>query len=317
LKRFPFRASKLFTAFFVLKNPSVNKFCRRRGRKACAQVMQIGLTVWPGVGMLHPANLMLMISKLTFVLLCVATLTAGADETLPLLTIKGQTYTNVTVTAVTASDIFFSHASGMGNAKLKDLDPKLQARFHYDAAKDALVEKQQATNNVLYRQYLSTNQPQSMHNPGFGAGAGDDDFVAPQLNARSVRGRKAPPFIIEKWLTRPSDPTGKFVMLEFWTTDSAACRQIIPQLNSFFEKYHDRLVIIGISNESEEDVRKMTDPHIEYTVAIDTQARMAQALEITAVPHCILIDPHSIVRYEGTTGYLDDGALEHFLAKYK
>lgn len=266
--------------------------------------------------MFHPANLMLMISKLTFVLLCLTTLMASAEETLPLLTIKGQTYTNVTVTAVTASDIFFSHASGMGNAKLKDLDPKLQAHFHYDAAKDALVEKQQATNNVLYRQYLSTNQPQSIHNAGF-AGASDEDFVAPQINARSVRGHRAPPFAIEKWLTRPSDTTGKFVLVEFWTTDSGSCRRIIPLLNSFFEKYHDRLVIIGISNESEEDVRKMTDPHIEYTVAIDTQARMVQALEITAVPHCILVDPHSIVRYEGTPGYLDDGTLEHFLAKYK
>jgi cytochrome c biogenesis protein CcmG, thiol:disulfide interchange protein DsbE len=278
--------------------------------------VEIGLTVWQGGGMLPPANLTIMIFKLMFLLVSLVTLTAGADETLPLLTIKGQTYTNVTVTAVTASDIFFSHASGMGNAKLKDLDPKLQAHFHYDAAKDALVEKQQATNNVLYRQYLSTNQPQSIHKEGF-AGASDDDFVAPQLNARSVRGRKAPPFAIEKWLTRPSDPTGKFVLLEFWTTGSDSCRQIIPQLNSFFEKYHDRLVIIGISNESEEDVRKMTDPHIEYTVAIDTQARMAQALQITAVPHCILVDPHSIVRYEGTPGYLDDGTLEHFLEKYK
>jgi cytochrome c biogenesis protein CcmG, thiol:disulfide interchange protein DsbE len=257
-----------------------------------------------------------MISKLIF-LLCIVGLAAGADETLPLLTIKGQTYSNVTVTAVSATDIFFKHGTGMGNAKLKDLDPKLQAHFHYDAAKNALVEKQQATNNVLYHQYLSTNQPQSIHNTGFAAGASDDDFVAPQINARSVRGRKAPPFAIEKWLTRPSDPTGKFVLLEFWTTESDSCRQIIPQLNSFFEKYHDRLVIIGISNESEDDIRKMTNPHIEYTVAIDTQARMAQALQITAIPHCILVDPHSIVRYEGTPGYLDDGTLEHFLAKYK
>lgn len=266
--------------------------------------------------MLHPSNLTIMFFKLMFLLVSLVTLTAGADETLPLLTIKGQTYTNVTVTAVTASDIFFSHASGMGNAKLKDLDPKLQAHFHYDAAKDALVEKQQATNNVLYHQYLSTNQPQTIHKEGF-AGASDDDFVAPQLNARSIRGHRAPPFAIEKWLTPTPNPTGKFILLEFWTTESGSCRQTIPQLNSFFEKYHDHLVVIGISNEPEEEVLKMSNPHIEYAIAIDTQARMAQALEITAVPHCILVDPHSIVRYEGTPGYLDDGTLEHFLAKYK
>ena len=62
-------------------------------------------------------------------LLFLATLSAGADETLPLLTVKGQTYSNVTVTVVTATDVFFKHASGMGNAKLKDSGPETASAF--------------------------------------------------------------------------------------------------------------------------------------------------------------------------------------------
>ena len=111
--------------------------------------------------MLRPSNLTIMIFR-PMLLLCLATLSAGADETLPLLTVKGQTYSNVTVTVVTATDVFFKHAGGMGNAKLKDLDPKLQAHFHYDAAQGALVEKQRASNEVMYQQYLLTNKPQSV-----------------------------------------------------------------------------------------------------------------------------------------------------------
>ena len=266
--------------------------------------------------MLILANLTIMISR-PMLLLCLATLSAGADETLPLLTVKGQTYSNVTVTVVTATDVFFKHAGGMGNAKLKDLDSKLQAHFHYDAAQGALVEKQQASNEVLYQQYLLTNRPQVLHSENVDGGASSVDFVAPTLSARSVRGQRPPVFAVEKWLTRRPDFAGKFIMLVFWNTSSDASRRAIPLLNSFLEKYHDRLAIVGISDESEDVMRAASCPPIEYAVAIDTQSYMARTLEITAVPHCILIDPHAFVRYEGSPNYLDGPKLEHFLVKYQ
>jgi thiol-disulfide isomerase/thioredoxin len=245
-----------------------------------------------------------MILKLLSIL-CLISLTARADERLPLLTIKGETYSNVTVTAVTATDVYFTHANGMGNAKLKDLDPALQAHFHYNAAKSALMEKQFATNNVIYHKYLLSVK------------SAEDDFVAPKLYARSLRGKTLPPFPIEQWLTPPPDATDKFILIEYWKTASEPCRRTIPQLNAFFEKYHDRLAIIGLTDEPEATVRMMTYPQIEYAVAIDTQARMRKALAITAIPHCILIDPHGIVRYEGPPSYLDEPKLEHFLVKYQ
>jgi cytochrome c biogenesis protein CcmG, thiol:disulfide interchange protein DsbE len=261
-----------------------------------------------------------MLSNMFFkpiLILCLVTMIAHADETLPLLTIKGQTYSNVTITAVSATDIFFSHAAGMGNAKLKDLDPKLQAHFHYDAAKSELVEKEQATNNILFQQYVLTNRLQVLHSEGVAAGASSADFVAPELNARSVLGHRPPPFAVEQWLTPRPDARGKFIMLVFWATTSDACRQTIPQLNAMYQKFHDHLVIIGITAESAAVVRSMPYPQIEFPSAIDTQANMAIALKITAVPHCILIDPHAVVRYEGPPGYLDFARLEHFLIKYQ
>jgi thiol-disulfide isomerase/thioredoxin len=257
-----------------------------------------------------------MIAKLPL-LLCFAALTAGADETLPVLVINGETYSNVTVTAVTATDVFFQYAGGMGNAKLKDLDPKLQAHFHYDSAKDLQIEKQQATNNILYQQFLATNQPPPPHRDAAAAGAGEDDFVAPKINARSVCGQRPPVFVVEQWLTRKPDFTGRFIMLVFWRTSSDASRRTIPLLDSFQAEFHDRLVIVGITDETVDVMRAASCPPIEYAVAIDTQARMAQTLEITAVPHCILVDPHAFVRYEGSPAYLDDAKLEHFLTKYQ
>jgi cytochrome c biogenesis protein CcmG/thiol:disulfide interchange protein DsbE len=41
------------------------------------------------------------------------------------------------------------------------------------------------------------------------------------------------------------------------------------------------------------------DPKIDYYVAVDTQARTEKALEVTAIPHVLIIDPKGIVRWEG------------------
>ena len=64
------------------------------------------------------------------------TLPVCADEQFPVLKVGGdEVYSNVTVTSVSATDIYFTHANGIGNAKIKNLDPALQQHFHFDPAK--------------------------------------------------------------------------------------------------------------------------------------------------------------------------------------
>ena len=93
--------------------------------------------------------------KTAVLLLVVAvTLHLRADEQIARLAAGGQTYTNVTVTSVTASDIYFISASGMGNAKLADLPPDLQKHFHYDPAKAHAAEAQSAQNKAAYHAQL-------------------------------------------------------------------------------------------------------------------------------------------------------------------
>ena len=73
-----------------------------------------------------------------------------ADEQLPLLRAGKNVYSNVTVTAVTTTDVYFTFAGGMGNAKLKDLNPDLQKHFHFDPAKAGEVVQKQAAANAQY-----------------------------------------------------------------------------------------------------------------------------------------------------------------------
>ncbi len=248
----------------------------------------------------------------------VAITAQAADESFATLKVKDDVYTKVTVTSVTATEIYFWHARGLASAKLKDLSPDLQKHFHYDADKSAQVESAQRQATIEFSQRLATAKPVAPKREIAAAPnvPADDDFVAPDLHARSVRGQRPPTFAAEKWLTVPPAVEGKFVLVDFWATWCGPCKETIPELNSFSAKFKDRLVIIGLSNESEEDIRKMTSPQIDYTIASDTQSRLAQQLQVTAIPHCILVDPSGIVRYEGMPEYLNEQILRHFLDKY-
>jgi hypothetical protein len=84
---------------------------------------------------------------LNLIFLCLA---ARADERVPVLKVGADIYTNVTVTSVTSTDIYFTCSKGMLNAKLKNLDPALQKHFKYDATTADAVEKKQRSAYIQY-----------------------------------------------------------------------------------------------------------------------------------------------------------------------
>jgi protein disulfide-isomerase len=90
--------------------------------------------------------------------LIVAVWAARASEKLPVLNAGSEVYSNVTVTTVTATDIFFTYSGGMGNVKLSKLDPALQKHFGYNPKKASEEEQKQAAANTQYH-IQAINQP--------------------------------------------------------------------------------------------------------------------------------------------------------------
>jgi cytochrome c biogenesis protein CcmG, thiol:disulfide interchange protein DsbE len=243
-----------------------------------------------------------------------------ADEKWAELKVGSQVYSNVTVTSVTVTDLYFNYPGGMGNAKLKDLSPELQKHYRYNAARAEEAIKKQLMSNALYREEfraraakaaaeMSADRVQAIYNE-------EGDLVASKLYAKSVRGERPPQIFIDEWLTPPPDVEGKFALILFWATWAGPSRDAIPPLNVLQEKFKDRLVIIALSDEPLDAMRKLTSPRVGFTSGTDQQARTRNALEVQGLPHSILIDPKGIVRFEGLPSLLDESGVQRLLDKY-
>jgi len=166
--------------------------------------------------------------------------------------------------------------------------------------------------------------------PRFGANSPfDGDHKVPvirkerRLWADSWLWAKSPKFVVEKWLTDKPETKGKYVLIEFWATWCGPCRRSIPLLNSFHEKYSDELIVIGVCEEGEEQVRKLHEkypqtPKIEFYSAMDTKKRMKDKLGVWGIPHVIILEPDGYVIWEGfplQPGYeLTDEIIRRILA---
>lgn len=252
--------------------------------------------------------------------MCLVAPRARGDETLATLTVGDDVYTNVTVTGITKTDVYFTYAGGMGNAKLKNLSPDLQQHFHYNSVDSSAAEQKQREANAAYLAKAAATAPKPATAPVpvtiRPVAADEADPVAPRLSARSVRGQPAPEIVVDQWLTSPPETQGKWVLVDFWATWCGPCRESIPHLNGLYEKYKDRVAFIGLTDETAEAVHRMTSPRIDYAVATDPEGRTKKALEVHGIPHLILIDPHGVVRFEGHPGYLSEDVLTHYLGKY-
>jgi tetratricopeptide (TPR) repeat protein len=121
-------------------------------------------------------------------------------------------------------------------------------------------------------------------------------------------GDKAPDLEADIWINgsavNPAKPDGKTVyVVEFWATWCPPCKRSIPELNSLFEQYQDKnVVIIGVTSEAEETVRPFVEKmEMKYIVAIDTNRLFAETYMdgVQGIPHAFIVDTNGIVVWSG------------------
>ena len=242
----------------------------------------------------------------------------AAQMKLDSLMIRGRSYTNVTVLNYTTTHVFFTYQGGSASVKLRDLEPDLQERFNYDPAAAAEAEKQQAADELRYRESIAMNmaaQAQQASLVARRAVATSADSLADPVSDKSLIGKQAPSIEGGKWLGEKPALDGKLVLVVFWAPWSIPCRKYIPVLDGLQKKFAGKLAVVGVTSESEAEVTDMTEPKAGFASMLDPEARFRDAVGVTSVPYVMLVDPEGVVRYQGHPAAITEKQVDGFLAK--
>src|SRR5262245_27788827 len=134
-----------------------------------------------------------------------------------------------------------------------------------------------------------------------GSGSGGPDTIANDTGEKvTVRLLREPVDIpafsvtdIEGKTTSSSEWRGKVVLVNFWATWCAPCRAEIPDLIKLQEKYKDKLVVLGLS-EDEDGLalvkRYVAEQKITYPIAMSTPELRKLFPEVMALPTTFVLD---------------------------
>ena len=123
------------------------------------------------------------------------------------------------------------------------------------------------------------------------------------------RGPIAPEIVSDTWLNSvpltQGDLRGKVRVVEFWTFDCINCRNTIPQVRNWYDKYHNQgLVVIGVHSPElsfEYDLSNVKnaikDLNIQYSVAIDNDFKNWNAYHVRAWPTVFILDKQGAIRF--------------------
>ncbi|MEE8469129.1 MAG: TlpA disulfide reductase family protein [Planctomycetota bacterium] len=133
------------------------------------------------------------------------------------------------------------------------------------------------------------------------------------------RGRAAPAFVVQSWLTKQPDLKGKVLLVDFWATWCGPCVAGMPHMQELHERFGDDLVVVGLSDQAPEAMGSRGKPwgpvvaeflakrpEITYAQALDGQARLKQALGVEGIPHVMIVSSDGIVRWQGFPGDASD-----------
>lgn len=122
------------------------------------------------------------------------------------------------------------------------------------------------------------------------------------------------PFDAE-YLGASPPPEHKLLLVDFWATWCAPCREEFPHLNSLNARFAKHgLVVVGLTQETRAVAQAFhVKSGIEYIVGAAGARPLQKLLGIKALPYAILVDRHSSVVWRGQASQLTAAELERRL----
>lgn len=118
----------------------------------------------------------------------------------------------------------------------------------------------------------------------------------------ALRGAPAPDFSLTARGGAPASPSayaGKVVLLDFWATWCQPCRASFPEYQSLLASYGERVAVVGISEDDEQDgiERFAEETGALFPLAWDADKSVAQRYQISSMPTLFIIDASGLVRF--------------------
>jgi thiol-disulfide isomerase/thioredoxin len=135
-------------------------------------------------------------------------------------------------------------------------------------------------------------------------------------------GARAPAVAVQSLDGKPVD-LGKYIgktpmLIEFWATWCANCRELMPTLLEAEKKYGSKVKFVALAvaiNQSPERVRKFIAAHpLPHETFYDVEGKAAGAFDAPATSYVVVLDKNGRVVYTGLGGKQDlDAALKKAL----
>ena len=130
--------------------------------------------------------------------------------------------------------------------------------------------------------------------------------LVPALNAADLKvwtGGPPPPLALRDLDGRPhrlSDYRGRVVLINFWATWCAPCRDEMPSIQQLKQKLAGKpFTVLAVNlDEPESRVRKfLSEMKVDFTVLLDPERKVARAWDARILPASFVIGPDGRIRY--------------------
>ena len=114
--------------------------------------------------------------------------------------------------------------------------------------------------------------------------------AAPDFTLRSSTGKNL----------KLSEYRGQVVMINFWATWSAPCRQEMPHLNRLYEQYRKAgFMLLGVNIDDNPKVAQamVEQLGVRFPVLYDTSKQVSKRYDVDAMPSTVIVDRDGKVQY--------------------
>jgi peroxiredoxin len=111
-----------------------------------------------------------------------------------------------------------------------------------------------------------------------------------------------------------SEYRGDVVMINFWASWCAPCRQEMPLLNDLYEKYSDlgfTLLGVNVEEDSSKADELLKDVPVTFPILFDNKNEVTKMYNVVAMPTTVIVDR------DGNMRYLHRGYLPGYEEEYK